>query len=138
MTGLQSAAEQGILKFSVRGGTVHRDKYGCYHPNPDEDCHWTIIDSRGYIDPGSPCDKCNDCECGLCPDCDRPWCDPIDSFDECRNIVGCSQEEVHATEDGGSECIGLSFFFLCLDGGEALCSECAESAGIEIMECTCR
>lgn len=37
----------------------------------------------------------------------------------------------------GDECIGLSFAFVCLDGGEALCSDCGDTEGIKIVPCTC-
>lgn len=121
---------------------IHRSKVGTYHPAPPicpegyeneivcyntrkaladskhgqpRECPvcshyiaWTIHDSRGYVDGGRACDECGACECG-------------------------NHEE--QTDEG--ECIGLSFSFVCLDGGENLCSKCAEKAGIEIVECDC-
>lgn len=121
-------------------GEIHRSKVGTYHPAPqcqhtkfwsepvipnedgsaskcqecggyanvfDNSAQWIIHDSRGTIDGGPACDECGACGC-----------------------------------DGGyypdgHDCIGLSFAFVCLDGGETLCPECAEKAGITIVECDC-
>ena len=88
--------------------TVHRSKFGTYHANPAEDCAWTVNDTRGYIDGGPACDECDACEC----------------------------EDHEALDfDGGDECCGLSFAFVCLDGGDALCEDCATF--IDIVDCDC-
>lgn len=81
---------------------------------------WTIHDSRGYIDGGSPCDECGRCECAPCP-CGGKVCDNND----CQ----------HGQHD--NSCTGLSFSFVCLDGGNNLCRECADKAGVSIVECDC-
>ena len=44
--------------------------------------------------------------------------------------------------DGGPDCEecgseNLSFAYICLDGGDSLCSRCAEKEGIEIVPCDC-
>lgn len=94
-------------------GIVHVSKFGTYHPDPKADVAWTINDTRGYVDGGPPCDICGVCECD--PSCDG------------------DQDDDQAT----AECIGLSFAFICLDGGESLCEMCATTEGIVIMKCNC-
>lgn len=106
-------------------GEIHESKVGTYHPNPKAelvfDAVWTIHDSRGYIDGGPACDECGKCECEECPEgCAKGW-------------PACSCDEHNP--DG--ECIGLSFAFVCLDGGETLCEECAAKEGITIVPCDC-
>lgn len=132
--------------------TIHRSKVGTYHPAPlrmatpdtleatrehwqandtraDEPEAWTIHDSRGSIDGGSPCD-----ECGAC---------------ECESEAACCQENMHygrsqccavthGEDDDMSRCIGLSFSYVCLDGGDNLCEPCAEKEGIKVVACDCR
>lgn len=103
----------------MASGQIHRSKMGTYHPAETTDAAWTIHDSRGYMDGGSPCDECGACECGTtCAECNNPP-------HEC---------EEHNPE---SECCGLSFSYVCLDGGDNLCEECAEKEGIEITDCNC-
>lgn len=36
---------------TTRTATIHRNKYGTYHPAPSDDVQWTINDTRGYTDP---------------------------------------------------------------------------------------
>jgi hypothetical protein len=64
-------------------------------------CEWYEHDTRGYIDAGPACDKCGACEC---------------------------DDSTH--EDTEAECIGLPLAWVCLDGGDALCPECAAQEGI--------
>jgi hypothetical protein len=91
---------------------IHKSKFGTYHPNPKAEVAWTINDTRGYIDGGPSCDECGSC----------------DHFEaDCEISDG----------DGNEGCSGLSFAFVCLDGGDALCADCAEKEGIEIVECDC-
>lgn len=92
-------------------GRVHVTKYGTYHPDPRAEVAWTVHDTRGYIDPGPACDKC-----GIC-DCDPP----------CKDVEDLDPE---------NECGGLAFAYVCLDGGEALCTECAEGE-VEEVPCDC-
>lgn len=100
--------------------TVHRSRWGTYHPNPQEDTAWTINDTRGYIDGGPSCHECNACECMVCEhNTPEPMC--------CCDLQ----------PEGFIECIGLSFAFVCLDGGEALCEDCAEQEGVEVIDCDC-
>lgn len=139
-------------------GEIHKSKVGTYHPAPEiircqtckeksggkntsfygtchkfgpvshafiaEHCNdtaWTIHDTRGTIDGGPACDECGACDCGEDQGC---RCD-------CLEGQGCR------AEGDEPECIGLSFAYVCLDGGEVLCEECAEKAGITIVECDC-
>ena len=94
--------------------------HGCYDARTQERAHtctwqdpaspaWAVHDSRGYIDGGSPCDECGACD--------------------------CSPHHEDETDEGN--CIGLSFSYVCLDGGDNLCEACARKAGIEVVECDC-
>lgn len=97
--------------------TIHRSKVGTYHPGLAPVSHgpaWTINDTRGYTDGGPACDECGACECD-----------------------GLDKEGTPACSDEQNECIGLSFAFVCLDGGESLCEECAQKEGIAIVDCDC-
>lgn len=86
---------------------------------------WTIHDTRGTIDGGSACDECGKCECA--------WCECAEHLG--KEVPRC---QTHFSDDADGDCIGLSFAFVCLDGGETLCEECAEKAGITIVECDCK
>lgn len=124
---------------------VHVSKVGTYHPDPRGSSGsiatgvsrtggaWTVNDTRGYLDPGPACDECGACECdmvsvenedGIC----RHKACAIDAEPDCGTIIEGEPSE---------ECIGLSFAFVCLDGGDSLCEDCAEKAGIEIVPCDC-
>lgn len=112
---------------------IHRSKVGTYHPpvcknhTPGCGCQdaplWTIHDTRGYLDGGQACDECGACECA--------WC-------ECEEHEGKEITVCRTHFDEEHECIGLSFAFVCLDGGDVLCEECAEKEGITIVECDCK
>lgn len=106
---------------------IHESRVGTYHPAPGNDVAWTVNDTHGYLDAGPSCDECQACECGEepCEDCGHRAHEPL--------IDDCSCCERHEPS-----CIGLSFAFLCLDSGEALCPECAEKEGIEIVPCDCQ
>lgn len=102
--------------------TIHVSKYGTYHPKPGDDVAWTVNDTRGYIDGGPACDECGACECWSCGG------DHIDSPKECECV--CTGED--------KECVGLSFVYVCLDGGEALCQACFDKDGtVEVIACDC-
>ena len=120
---------------------VHRSKMGTYHAAPqhttpsgdpcdgtcnDEASAWTINDTRGYMDGGPSCDECGACECD-CLEC------------PCRDPHFLSEAPDCACECHGqdAECIGLSFAYVCLDGGESLCEDCASKAGVVIVDCDC-
>lgn len=125
----RGASERGM----TMANEIHRSKWGTYHPAPcDSQEHlpanglWTIHDTRGMIDGGPACDECGKCECGICEGCQA-----IPPCDACK----CQCEEDDATHN--EECIGLSFAYVCLDGGEVLCEECAHKAGISITDCDC-
>lgn len=90
---------------------------------------WTINDTRGYLDAGPACDECDACECDDCPVTRSPLC-------KCA-CPGGVNAGYHGDEESDHECIGLSFAFVCLDGGESLCEDCAEKEGIQIIECDC-
>jgi hypothetical protein len=104
---------------------IHRSKYGTFHPADNQDVAWTVNDTRGYIDGGPACDECGACECvGPCAD-------------------GCINPAAHITDcdlhgpDG--ECVGLSFVYICLDGGDTLCEACFETQDdVEVVECDCK
>lgn len=72
-----------------------------------------------------------------------PFCLQDWTIDDTRGYLdaGPTCDECGACECGTycdeHECIGLSFAFVCLDGGETLCSECAEREGITIVPCNC-
>ena len=109
--------------------TIHQNKVGTFHPAETIEtqlggAQWTIHDSRGTMDGGPACDECGACECMLCADSDG-------AFDACRErhrMCQCDQGEE-------MECVGLNFAFVCLDGGDTLCCDCAEKAGVEIVPC---
>ena len=94
--------------------SLHVNEYGTYHPDPSSKVAWTVNDTRGYEDEGPSCDNCGACEC----------LDDAHSFDN---------------EDRGrsTECMGLSFALVCLDGGDALCTKCAEAEGLNVKQCDC-
>jgi len=119
---------------------VHESRVGTYHPAPAMcgcgwrgggleasehnqldghavvgDAAWTVNDTRGYIDGGSACDECGECECEL----------------DAAGEKACLDDQ-----DSAEDCVGLSFAFVCLDGGEALCEECAKGV-VEIVPCDC-
>lgn len=102
--------------------TIHVSKFGTYHPDPKSEVAWTVNDTRGYIDEGPTCD-----ECGAC-DCDVPHEIDVDEVPGGAAWAGEAAEE--------PACAGLSFAFVCLDGGEALCESCAETE-VEVVECDC-
>lgn len=127
---------------------VHVSKVGTYHPACGNDCRsgvdcgtaaWTINDTRGYMDGGPSCDTCGACECdagmGPCPVCGEIVTSPSETADG-RNIYSCGDAS-RVLLCHGEQCIGLSFVFVCLDGGESLCEECAEKEGITIVDCDC-
>lgn len=97
--------------------TIHRSRMGTHHPAPDAEVAWTVHDTRGYLDGGSPCDDCGACDCETNRD-GQPLC---------------------ALGEGEVECIGLSFSYVCLDGGDNLCEECFEEGDDtpEVVECDC-
>lgn len=60
----------------------------------------------------------------------RGYTDEGPPCDEC-GACDCEREHVD-----GEVCPGLSFAFVCLDGGEALCEECAKNA-VVVVSCDC-
>lgn len=126
---------------------VHRSKFGTYHADPKADCAWTVNDTRGYIDGGPACDECGACECNTTRECAADGCE------DCRAAVKSNRAEHGVTdaerreflnekscanhENADTPCIGLAFAFICLDGGDSLCLDCADKAGIEVIECDC-
>lgn len=100
--------------------SLHRSRFGVYHPNPNSDVAWTVNDTIGYLDSGPSCDECGACEC----ECEHGW-----RFNECPECPdSCTWED----------CIGLSFAYVCLDGGEAYCQDCVdEFFDLEVLDCDC-
>lgn len=76
-------------------------------------CEWFVNDTRGYTDAGPSCDDCGACECEPCAAC-KGTHENCDDWQDDR------------------ECIGLSVAYVCLDGGEALCEDCARKAGLPV------
>lgn len=101
---------------------IHKSGVGTYHPHPKQDVARTIGDTCGYIDAGRACDECGACECPFC------------NCDDCKGLERplC---RVHFCED--HDCVGLSFAYVCLDGGDSLCEACAEREGVEVVPCDC-
>jgi hypothetical protein len=102
---------------------VHRDRMGCYHPVPGDDVAWT-----GHNTCGPSCDACGACDCGPC--------DVVDCGCS-RDARACECANRDADEPDGYTCIGLSFAYCCLDGGETLCPKCYAKAGGTEEECDC-
>ena len=105
--------------------TIHRSKYGTYHPAPGAEVAWTVNDTRGYTDGGPACNECGACECEVVrhepPEASHPAC-----------ACDCDGNA------DANECVGLSFAYVCLDGGEALCAKCFEKEpDVEVVECNC-
>ena len=106
---------------------IHRSKYGTFHPADGQDVAWTVNDTRGYTDGGPACDECGACECET-SDCAKPS-DP-ESHPTC--VCECDYRDP-------GECIGLSFAYVCLDGGDTLCEACFEKQDdVEVVECDCK
>lgn len=59
----------------------------------------------------------------------RGYLDTAPACDEC-GACDCVQCDEHT-------CAGLSFAYVCLDGGDTLCEDCAEKAGITVEPCDC-
>lgn len=91
---------------------VHKTTVGTYHPKPGAEPQWTIVDTRGTIDKGPACEN-----------------------EKCERSCEC-QPQSHMTENV-EDCVGLSFYYLCLDGGDVLCGPCADKEGAKIEECDC-
>ncbi len=102
---------------------VHKSNVGTYHADPNAEVAWTVNDTRGYTDGGPSCDECGACECR----CEECGADGHNHDEACETGNGDSSDD---------DCIGLSFAFVCLDGGEALCEDCAEGV-VEIVPCCC-
>lgn len=98
---------------------VHKSSVGTFHPVPIDDVAWTVNDTRGYMEYGPSCSECGACECSI------SGCDAYTPLCQCDCY------------EGESECIGLSFTYICLDGGDILCEECAVREGLEVIECDC-
>ena len=109
--------------------TIHISKHGTYHPAPESEEAWTVHDTRGYLDGGPPCDECGACECNICEG-------------ECGECgTPCDERACRCENHGDGECIGLSFAFICLDGGDTYCRNCfgnlASKGEVVIEDCTC-
>lgn len=118
----------GILDSDFKWGRemdrLHRSEMGTYHADPDSDVAWGVNDTRGTIDGGPECSECGQCECPSHGD------DPI-----CR--CDCDVH-VDAFHSGEAECIGLSFAYCCLDGGESYCQDCFDKLDdVEVVDCDC-
>mgnify|MGYP005831409197 CR=1 FL=1 len=114
---------------------LHQTSVGTYHPDPSSDVAWTVNDIRQSLDAGPTC------ECGACRCCTpQEWnkCPCISERPLCQ--IAAHHHTCTLLEDVGSDpgiCIGLSFAYVCLDGGEALCEACAQAEGLEVKDCDC-
>lgn len=108
------------MTTQIQTAQIHISSVGTYHPNPSESIAWTINDTSGYLDSGPTCDECGACECD-------PHLIPDDGY----------ADGGAPYEDDEIVCVGLSFSYICLDGGVTLCSDCAKLEGIIIQECDC-
>ena len=68
---------------------------------------WYEVDMRGYIDDGPACGECGACDCS----------EPCRAVDTDYNI--------------DMDCIGLAHYFVYMDGGDTLCSDCYTSEIVE-------
>lgn len=82
-------------------------------------CEWYVNDTRGYLDAGPACDDCGACECGR-----EPF--------ECCGCKPHADDDCECCEEHEPHCIGLSIAYVCLDGGDALCEDCAVAAGLPV------
>jgi len=115
---------------------LHKSSVGTYHPDPTADVAWTVNDTRGYVDPGPSC-ECGACECMTPQELDECPCQS--DFPACQlraHYHACVLLEEYGSDPG--MCVGLSFAYICLDGGEALCESCAQSEGLEVKDCDCK
>ena len=115
---------------------LHISSYGTYHPDPTSNVAWTVNDTRGYVAPGPLCDECDACECGTPQELGECPCQsnkPVCHMDAHHRRCTYKAQEAYRP----NMCIGLSFTYICLDGGEALCESCAEAEGLEIKDCDC-
>ena len=108
---------------------LHVSKWGTYHPDPGSEIAWTVNDTRGSSDTGPSCNECGDCEC---LDCE---CGSKERACLCENEE-CEKDR----ETGETYCIGLSFAYHCLDGGECYCQDCFDKLDDrpEIVPCDCK
>jgi hypothetical protein len=113
-----------VIALSTQSkAAIHRSKFGTYHPSPSSSVAWTVNDTRGYIDGGPACEECGACECERC---------------SCGNCDGTAPYHACDSSPEDSECIGLSFAYICLDGGDALCRECFEKDDtVDVIDCDC-
>jgi len=111
---------------------IHVSESGVHHPNPKKEVAWTINDTRGYTDGGPICEECGDCECWTAQECECKCVGEGPACLEDSHSADCFMTETDL------ECIGLSFAYVCLDGGESLCENCAQKEKIEIVPCDCK
>ena len=105
---------------------IHRSSVGTFHPAPGSEVAWTVNDTRGYMDTGPSCSECGDCACEKC------HCGTPEPLCQCHAHLSFHQMCNHEV------CIGLSFAYVCLDGGESLCQACFEKEGdVEVIACDC-
>lgn len=84
---------------------------------------WQEHNTRGYLDGGPSCHVCGECECMTCEELGK------DAPTECREAHSACAHDEH-------ECIGLSFGYTCLDGGEFYCEPCMDKLNIRLEKCT--
>ncbi|MAH44876.1 hypothetical protein CMI37_03555 [Candidatus Pacearchaeota archaeon] len=112
---------------------VHQTVVGTYHPVPGDAVAWGVNDTRGYMDAGPSCDECGDCDCIPCTDSGFS-----DLHLECTlDHPACVCAEIEDVTGEMVECVGLPFAYVCLDGGDVLCEECAEQEGLQVLDCNC-
>ena len=111
---------------------VHRATDGAHHPEPSGAVVWLeAYDVAPRTEHAGTC-RCAGCEVrwtvrptlAPCEDCGACDCDPCSCYDP----DGCNCHD---------ECGGIAEAFVCLDGGEVLCADCARLNGIAIVPCDC-
>lgn len=115
---------------------LHKNEHGL-HSQDEPNCAWAEHDTRGYLDIGPSCDECGACECEICGSDaedndikpDAPKCPGDVKFCACPRH-GDPNNYRHEPEH---ICVGLSYGYTCLDGGDFLCEDC-----VAVEDCHCK
>lgn len=119
--------EDPTLRLPWKAGqTTKPDTYtASWQEDPPGLVRWHEHNTRGYLDGGPACDECGACDCAtadcLCGSGDDKVCQ-VEHDEECDYYTG----------ENESGCIGLSFGYSSLDGGDFLCEDC-----VDVVDCDC-
>jgi hypothetical protein len=122
--------------------------HGTFHPCPEAKVPWVICSYQGQ---GPVCSSCSLCDCiNFCEHGEHedrcPVCFETNHFQECEILEharycvdrDCDEpHECHHELDETSTCHGLEVAFVCLKNNQVLCEDCAEAAGIMVVNCDC-